>query len=329
MIKGKQIVKKHYLSADEILVKTNGGYDIYRYYLGKVERIRNRPWGDKGRRASWGIFPSIVWLWKDYITGETGNALSFVEKYFGLSNKEARDKVCWDFGFSTNETPNISPIKITWEEPTEEEKKPVSINFTTCPFDDKHTKYWNNYHLSEDYLKKYNVFRVKSLAINRTRVSLSKDELTFAYYHQPTDAAKIMRIGVEPDKKWRNNVSGDILWFKEYLKECNKLVISKSVKDSLCLSLFDINTVAVQSEGVSCVDKNIDWLKEINCPIYIAFGTDKQGKETSHIITKKYKYKHYNTPDYALDKGANDIAEFIKIYGMGEMEKHLKLKGII
>lgn len=328
MITSKKQIK-HY-SIQDILDDTNGGYDIYRYYLGRVERITNRPWGKKESKPSWGIFPyRNVWFWKDYAKEETGNAISFVARYFSLSLIEAMNKICWDFGLSKTVIQNITPVKIVWEKPTEEEKKEyTTINFITCPFDERHTKYWNDYHLSEDYLKKHDVFRVKSLAINRKRVILSKDELTFAYYHAPTDSAKIMRIGVTPDKKWRNNVSGDVLWFKESIQKYNNLVISKSVKDSLCLSLFGISTIAVQTESVSCIDKNIDWLKEIHCPIYIAFGTDVQGKEQSHIITKKYKYKHYNVPDGLLDKGINDVGEWCK-HDINSLEKHLKDKHII
>ncbi len=129
-------------------------------------------------------------------------------------------------------------------------------------------------------------------------------------------------------KSGENNAPGDVLWFKEYLPECKKLVISKSVKDALCLSLFGINTIATQSEGASCIDKNIEWFNTLDCPIYINFGSDKQGKEQSHIITKKYGYKHYNVPDNLLKEGVNDVAEWCK-YNIIDLEKHLKEKNII
>src|SRR6476661_1576357 len=98
MVKGNKIAE--FIPLKEVLFRTNGGYDIYRYYLGSVKRIMSRPWGKKEKKVSWGIYPySGTWFWKDQATEETGNAISFVEKYFGLTFHEAMMKVCWDFGF--------------------------------------------------------------------------------------------------------------------------------------------------------------------------------------------------------------------------------------
>lgn len=326
MIKGNK--KEKYLSVDEILSRTNRGFDIFQHYLGKVKKLMKCPWR-KDEKPSWGVFDNgTIWCFKDFSTEEVGNAMTFIERYFGLTHHEAKDKICWDFGLrQVGEKINTSPVKITWDTP-EEDKQYIPINFSTCPFDEKHAKYWNDYHLSEEYIKKYNIFRVKDLAINKKRVVLEKDELTFAYYNKFSDTVKIMRIGVSPDKKWRTNATGDTLWLQEYMENCNNMIISKSVKDSLCLTLFGLSTVAVQSEAISCIEKNEDWLNTLICPIYIAFGTDKQGKEQSNKITAKYGYRHYNVPDKLLIDSINDVAEWCKADIMA-LEKHLREKNLI
>ncbi len=325
MIKGE--TKEDFIGWDQILDLTDGGYDIFMFYLGKVRRSMKRPWGKNDRNPSWGVFPSQgVWKYKDMATEETGTAIQFVMNMFSLDFKDAIDKIKWDFGIGPGKQ-NLNPAKITWEAPNIE-RDYADIKFSHCPFDQKHAKYWNDYHLSEEYIRKFNIYRVKDLAINGRRINLSKDELTFAYYHEPSDGVKIMRIGVDPSKKWRNNVSGDTLWLKEYIQDCNKMIISKAVKDSLCLSLFGITTVAVQSEGISCIDSNQEWLQTLTCPIFVAFGTDDQGKEQSHKITKKYGYKHYNVPDNLLVQGINDIAEWCK-HDIKALETHLKSKKLI
>lgn len=322
MIKGRLNNQK--MTVDELMSLTNGGFDIFALYLGKVSRVMSRPWGKRELHMSWSIFPrGNVFFWKDHATEENGNAIHFVQKYFNLTFYEAFTKIVSDFNLE-----NKGEIKkiVTWDPPDKTEEY-THISFTECPFNDRHAKYWNDYHLSEDYLKRHNIFRVKTLAIRRKIVRLNKDELTFAYYNEPTDSVKILRIGVDPNKKWRTNASGDTLWLKEFLRSNEKLVISKSVKDSLCLSLFGINSVAVQSENISCIKNNQDWLKGVTSPI-IAFGTDEQGKTQSRLITKTYGYKHYNVPDNLLKSNINDIAEWCK-HDISDLETHLRKKNLI
>lgn len=318
--------KEKLLSVDDVFYYTNKGYDIYKRYLDKVHKNMKCPWR-VDKNPSFGVFLyDDIWLWKDQAEGNSGNGISFVMKLFGLDFPEAMNKIKWDFNLGGK--PSIyTMIYNTKETYNRSIDNTVHISFTSMPFDQKHARYWNEYHLSEDYLKKFDVYRVKSLNINYQRVPLPEGTLNYAYYHKPTNKAKILRIGGNK-WKWKNSVSGDVLWFKENIKECNRLVISKSVKDSLCLSLFGINTVAVQSESISGIEANIDWLSGIDCDKYINFGSDPQGKRESRKITDKFGYRHYNVPDPLLEQGINDSAEFCK-YDIRALEKHLKEKGII
>ena len=324
MVKG-DIIKD--VSIDEIIQGTAGGWNIFKHYSPvKVGKTMHVPWR-KDENRSFGVFcKNGVYFYKDLAQEEAGSSIHFVAKLFNISYTEAVEKIKWDFNIGQGKNINTSPVQIVWNKP-EEDAEYTHIAFTSCPFDSKHASYWNAYHLSEDYLKKWDVYRLKTLSINRKRVFLPEETLNFAYYHSPSKCVKILRIGGEKTFKWKNNVSGDVLWFKEKLEECNKLVISKSVKDSLCLSLFGINTVAVQSESISCIDKNAEWFQTLSCPIFVNMGTDKQGKGVSNAITKKYKWKHYNTPDSLLPS-VNDVAEWCKT-DIKALEEHLKLKKIL
>jgi len=310
-----------FLTVDDILFYTNGGKDIYLKYLGKINKSMRCPWR-KDTIPSWGVFLSNgLYYYKDHDDGSSGSAIQFVQKLFGLSFADACNKIKWDF--SLGGKPSIS--QKVYENKVKEENKRIHIATEICVFDKKHAKYWNDYHLTEEYLRKYNVFRVKNLWINRQKVYLHPDELTFVYRHEPSKSEKILRIGVDPILKWRNNAAGSTLWLKEFLQDTDKLVVSKSLKDSLCLSLFGVNTVALQSESLSCVESNETWFKELIKPVYVMMGTDAQGKSQSHLITAKYGFKHYNTPDYLLEEGNNDFASWVA-KDIKAAEEHLKSK---
>lgn len=329
MIKGKTHITKHYLSADEILEKTNGGYDIYRYYLGKVERIRDRPWGRKEKKPSWGIYPSTVWLWKDQATEETGNALTFVERYFGLSSKEARDKVCWDFGLSSTEVPNVNPVKITWTPPPEEEREYMDINFSRKPFSPKHHAFWNAAEVDEAHCNKYNCFAVKDLAINRKRVSIGKDEIVFAYYCPEEDSAKIYFPERDKDKKFRNNVSYRYLWNYENIQECENLIIQKSCKDLIVTTLLTPCVIATQAEAVKIFDEEtVAKVNKVSKSPWVWYGSDGDGVKKCQAITGTNKWKYINTPKKFLPD-VNDAYSFVKAFGLKVLEDFMKHKKLL
>src|SRR6187549_1967279 len=174
MVKGDK--KKEYLSVEEILKRTSGGYDIFRTYLGSVSRLMKRPWA-KDKHHSWGVYPGKgqwagVWFYKDQATEEAGNAIQFVEKFFSLSHKDAKDKVCWDFGLGGGRELNTKPVQIVWEKPEVEDKEYVHISYDSIPFKKHHHKFWNAAEVTEDHLKKLNYFAVGTLAIDRQFVPI-------------------------------------------------------------------------------------------------------------------------------------------------------------
>lgn len=322
--------KQKMISADDVLATTQGGWDVFANEIGKFPICRSFKHPLKrDRQPSGSIFSREgIWFLKDF-AGKfpTMTAIQFVQNKYSLDFREAIEKICQDMGINPS-TKEYKPIQVFERAPVYEQSE-MHIGFSTCKFDNAHAQYWEDYHLSEDYLAKYNVFRVKDLSINRRRITLEKHEKTFAYWAEDIDRVKILRIGVDKKYKWRTNVNNNYIWFKDLYTTCNKLVVSKSVKDALVLSLFGICSVATQNEDAGILETNLDLLYNISDNLIVNFGSDVQGKEQSLAITKKYGLKHYNTPDYGLEKGANDAAEFAKIYGLKALETHLKKKRII
>lgn len=328
MIKGK--IKPEFSTTDEIYNLTNGGYDIFRYYLSKISRIMSRPWGKKEKHPSWGIYrySNGFWYYKDHATEESGTAIQFVQKYFNLSFKQAMDKVKFDFGLPGGIEINKSPVKITWEKP-DIENEFVDIGVITKPFEKKHHEFWNSAEVSEEHCKKYNCYAIKSLSINKKFFNIKKNEIVFGYYSPEEYGWKIYFPEREKEKRFRNNVSGGYLWNYQNLKQCEDLIIQKSVKDLIVTTLITPCVVATQNESVGIF--NEEMVKKINTITrspWIWYGSDWDGVKKCKQITDTNKWKYINTPKNLLPE-INDAYGYVKKFGIKSLEDFMKSKKLL
>lgn len=327
MIKGKK--QEEYLTVDEIHARTNGGYDIFKYYLGNVGRIMQRPWGNKEKKLSWGLFvKNGIWFYKDQANEEVGNAFHFVEKYFGLTFSEARSKICFDFGFSKHGgRENSSPVKITWDKP-DVEKEYMDIGVIKKPFSRRDHEFWNSAEVSEEHCKNYNCFSVKRLAIDSKFVSLRRDELVFAYY-SPEERGWKIYFPERPDAKFKNNISGHYLWNYNKVGKCEDLIIQKSVKDLLVTTLITPCVIATQNESAGIFNEEmVGKINAITKTPWVWYGSDWDGVKKCKKITDTNKWRYINTPKNLLPD-INDAYGFVKKFGIKAMEEFMKSKKLL
>lgn len=321
MIKGKRKCG----DLNEVLSATSGGYDIFRYYLGKVGRVMQRPWGARETKLSWGIFPhNGLWFYKDQATEESGTSVHFVMKYFSLNLPEALNKISWDFGIGGNVV-NISPVRVTWEKPDEQDY--MSINFSSKPFEKMHHEFWNKAGVSEEHCNKYNCWAVKDLAINKKRVGI-RGELVFAYYCPEEDGVKVYFPNRGRGEKFRNNVSYHHLWNFDNLESCEKLVVQKSNKDMIVTSLITPCVTSTQAEAVKIFDEpTVNKINSITIKPWIFYGSDQDGVKKCKEITGCNKWKYINTPKNLLPD-INDAYGYACKFGIEGLASFMKTKGI-
>lgn len=325
MIKGP--VQQKYLTVDEVLARTNGGHDIFMAYLGKVYREMDRPWGDrKEKKKSWGIFPyNGTWFWKDLATEETGSAIQFVERYFGLTFTKAKDKICFDFGLGGKEV-NASPIKVTWDKPYVD-KEYVKIKFSDMPFQSQHSAFWDIVEVPESHCTRMNCFAVKDAAVNGKRISIRPGEVVFAFYAAEEDAVKLY-FPERTDKRFLNNISYHYLWNYENLTECEDLIVQKSPKDMIVTSMIQPCCTATQAEAVKIFDEGtVQRINKISMNPWIWYGSDWDGVKKCKEITDTHKWRYVNTPKNLLPE-INDTYSYTakyKLRGLEEFMKHKKL----
>lgn len=337
MIKGK--VKTN-LTIENVLARISE-YDIYKMFMThrfQVNRVTRSPFrkdenpsfviGNKGGkyihidygdgRYRGGCF--------DFVMQKEGvdlyNCLKLIDKKFmlGLDGSEVKYK----------------EITEKYEQPeVDETETTVHMEATHKSFTKEGHGFWNPYHLLEDHLKTKNVFQVKQLFIARSRFPLPENEPVFVF-RTPDGRMKVYRPTIPRSIKkefrtfkWRfkTNIPFTYMFNRDNMK-CKKGLVLKSRKDELVVELLFPHVSSIQGENIACFSEdNVHFLRE-NCDeIYIGFGSDKQGKEQSNLITNTFGWKHVNTPDEYLPD--NDFAEVGKKHGLITLEKHFKIKGIL
>lgn len=326
MIEGNE--RRTYLSVADILSATNGGFDIFKYYLRNVSRLMQRPWGKKEKKLSWGIFPrNGVWFWKDHGDESTGTAIHFVEKYFNLNFNQAKDKICFDFGIGGKEI-NTTPVKVTWEKP-DVEKDFTDIVFNSQPFKKQHHEFWNVVEIDEAHCKKYSCYALKDLAINRKKVNIGVNEASFVYISKEERACKIYFPERDKEGKFRNNVSYTYLWNYENVKECENLIIQKSVKDMIVTSLITPCVIATQAEAIKIFDeKTVEKINKVSKKPWIWYGSDWDGVKKCKEVTNTNGWKYINTPKHLLPE-INDVYGYVKKFGIKKLEEFMKSKNLV
>lgn len=308
-----------------ILFRTNNGLDVYKKELNLIKKNGNYtclcPFHNE-KTPSFYIYPNGNF--KCFGCSESGDIFSFIMKRYGLKFNEAAKKIDGEFKSAIVAPKIIKPVV--------EQQKKLLVEFQECKFTKQAHKYWNEYGFSEDFLNKNNVFQVKAVAINKKIWKIPDNAVRFVYFAPDIKEAKFLTIGkdVTKDDKWRSiNIPNSYLWFYHEYTSCDNLFISKSVKDALVFKMLGLCSIAVQSENAKVLLKNAEKINKISKNPVVVFGTDDQGKNESIITTKETGWAWFNTKNYLLKYGINDVAEYIKEFGLEVLRTELKQKKLI
>lgn len=305
------------ITLDWILSKVSE-YDIYASYLGKfkVGMIYNSPFR-KDNNPSFGIFFSKranKLLFKDHGTGECGNVIKFVQLFTGITDYQGiLDDIVKRMNI-TNDTQFVSSKH--YISTTETVIGVVRQDFTQTDIN-----YWSQFHISLNTLKHFDVSSIKYYLCNGVVKGIYKDENPM-YAYKVYNNFKIYRPLGDKYTKWRNNLKEtDIQGYKQLPKTGDICIITKSLKDVMCLYEMGIPAVSPSSESTFIPDKALqDILKRFK-RVLILFDRDIAGVKNSRKISLKtglngfFINKKYN---------AKDISDAVKCNGFEEIQNWLK-----
>lgn len=275
------------LTLDYILSKVTE-YDIYTAYIGnfKVGMIYNSPFR-KDKNPSFGCFYSRTTkqlMFKDHGTGDCGNVIKFVSLLTGITN------------YSDILKDIVSKLKITKDTQLVSSKQYILSTETVIgvvrqDFTLTDINYWSQFNISTTTLNKFGVSSIKYYLCNGIVKGIYKDTNPM-YAYKVYNHFKIYRPLADKYTKWRNNLTElDIQGYKQLPKTGDILIITKSMKDVMCLYEMGIAAISPSSESTFIPDKVLKQLKKRFKRIIIIFDRDPSGCRSSIRIWNKYKLK--------------------------------------
>lgn len=305
------------ITLDYILSKVTE-YDIYARYLGqfKVGFIYNSPLR-KDKNPSFGIFRSRKTgklLFKDHGNGECGDVIKFVELYTGITNyNDLLNQIVKDMRIT-----NKTVLKSTKELDKSDE---TVIGVVRQDWTEVDKQYWSQFGISLKTLKKYNVSSIKYYLCDGVVKGVYRDSSPM-YAYKVYDRFKIYRPLADKYTKWRNNLTGyDIQGFEQLPNEGELLIITKSLKDVMCLYEMGYNAISPSSESTFIPNDVLQNILKRFKRVLLCFDRDIPGCKNMRKISLKTGLKCM-----LVHKkwGAKDISDAIKKNGFETIKNWLK-----
>jgi len=296
-------------------------YTIYSYYLGsfKPKTLMNSPLRPDDKIPSFAIFPSKTGdlLFKDHGTGEAGNALKFIKLYRGITTREELERellrIVKQSGGKTSSAATVTHTYTTSEY--------TDIGIVRQPFTEVDKKYWKQFHISIDTLKKFNVFSIKYFLCNRVvRGTYKEDSPMYAY--KVYDRFKIYRPLASKYTKWRTNLTNrHVQGLAELPQEGGDLlIITKSLKDVMCLYEMGFNAIAASSETTFIPEDILQSLRSKWKHIVILYDRDAAGMQNARKYSRQYKFDAI----FVHKKfKAKDVSDAVKLNSFFEVKEWL------
>lgn len=278
------------------------------------------------RRPTCSVFRNNkgILIFKDFATGQHLNCFGVVMERFRCDYFHALDIIANDFGLVKNDNLvknegriNPKPVKIT-------DKEPSKIQIEIQNFSEKELKWWNDFGITIDILRRYNVFSCKYVFLNNVIVAESTDKCPiYGYYGgKDKDNRELWRCYFPFRKDYRfvtNWSAKKIQGFDQLPKNGKVLIVTKSMKDVMALSAYKIPAIAPNSEHLFISDNVLEGLKKRFKYIIVLYDQDRTGK----LNMAKIRSEHPELIYLVIPKeyGAKDFSDFRKKYGFVKTKK--------
>lgn len=265
-------------------------------------------------------------IFKDFATGQHLNVFGVVQNLFNCNYFEALKIIANDFGIVKSTSIPKNPGKINKNPVKIEDKEMSKIQVEIKDFSDLELKWWGKYGITLDILKKFNVYSCKHVFLNDQLFAESQQHCPiFGYYGKKYQGLELWRCYFPKRTSYRfitNWPTKKIQGYDQLPKKGNLLLITKAMKDVMCLYSMGITACAPNSETQFISDIVLEDLKRRFKYIVVLYDNDYTGISFMNKIKKKYPEliytwipRHYN---------AKDISDFYKEYGKRETLKLIK-----
>lgn len=252
----------------------------------------------------------ISLIYKDFSTGEAGNIITLLSKYWGLTYQGALRRIYDDI------PKYISPISINNKNDVNlflrNKPSDIEIEVIIKDWDEYSIDYWLQYGITLDVLKESSVYPINGLIFIRQGLKTYRkaDKLAFVFYEYKEGNTTIKVYQPYSKKmKWLSKHTSDVISLWTTLPEKGaKVIICSSLKDALCVKCATgIPTIALQGEGYTVSNRVIRELKQRFNSVYILFDNDEAGKNFGKKLAKETDFIYIELPNINNNKDCSDL----------------------
>lgn len=259
-------------------------------------------------------------IFKDFATGQHLNVFGVVQEIFRCDYHEALRIIANDMGIVRDKTLHKNPGKVN-ENPTKINDKEMSrIQVEVQDFTDLELKWWGKYGITPEILKKFNVYSCKHVFLNGNLFAKSQQHCPiFGYYGKKYQGLELWRCYFPKRTSFRfitNWPSKKIQGYDQLPKTGKLLVITKSMKDAMCLYSCGITACAPNSENLFIMDSMLEELKSRFEYIVVFYDNDRPGLYNMAKIRRDHPELTYIS--IPKQYGSKDISDFYKDHGRKE-----------
>lgn len=256
-----------------------------------------------------------VLYFRDWSYDEPLDCFSVVQKKYNVNFYDALNIIATDFKLTNSvEVSKKTKINLDYKSKGKNNNKSI-IRVKIQPFTLTDNNYLSSYHITKEICKKYNVFSPKYVWLDGQLVYVyRKENPALAYYFgKDDDGNEKWKIYYYKKDNYRfiantNRING---WV-QLPKKDSHLIITKSLKDVMCLDIYGISSISMQAESQTPYDYIIEELKNRFNKIISIFDHDEAGKRRAIEIYNKYDIPYY----YIIDDNAKDFSDYIQQYGI-------------
>jgi len=316
-----------HLHSEEILKKITE-FDIFKYYCSTFKSAERKFCSelreDKTPSASIKALDNGRLWYKDFGYPEHSfDCFSYIRTKYGCTFKEALHLIDNDFGLglSTFKTDGIYSMGImgTHSNVQPDIKPAVKIKIRARQWKEKDRNFWSDFRISKKTLLKFDVCPIDHYWIN---YHIFDCPLSYAY--QLNGRYKI--YSPHDKVKWISNTrSGNVQGWAQLPAQGDRVVLTSSLKDVMCLFELGFNAVALQSEMQMPEKEFIEALQKRFNTVVVFYdndftNVDNPGQTMAEKICTKFGLGNICIPS---ELGVKDISDYITQCKSMQDAKHL------
>lgn len=257
-------------------------------------------------------------IFKDFAGYFHGDCINVVMCIFNCSYYMALQIIANDFHLISRKDIVVNPPKMKYTDSEFKETSSAIIQVEIGEWKQHELNWWLKYGINSSTLKRFKVYPCRSVFLNGKLFHLEQEQqYVFGYFGGIKEEIEQWRIYFPYRRKYKfisNWKSTQIQGASQLPKNGGDLlVITKSLKDVMCLYEFGITAIAPLSENQFVTDSQYLRLKEKFKQIVLLYDNDLPGVVGANKIHKMYP--DLNVVIIPRNTGCKDISDYRKTHG--------------